>query len=230
MNYKLFKRFLDIIFAITLFLLLWPLLLVIAIIIKLDSNGTVVYKQKRYNGVDKTFNIYKFRTMKSGARTKMVKNHKNPKRLITKFGKVLRELHMDELPQLINIIKGDVSFIGVRPQQEKEQIFMLKNQPDWSERFGGSVGVISLERIINICPRMHKNIISSLKNADYLLEKKNRIDYDLYYVKNENFYNDVVLMFYLIGLIFEKTISVFIKREFKEFDNCDQRWKNRQLY
>ncbi|GAH40515.1 unnamed protein product, partial [marine sediment metagenome] len=141
-----------------------------------------------------------------------------------------RELHIDELPQLINILKGDVSFIGVRPQQETEQKWMLKTEPKWEKRFQGSVGVISLERIINICPSLQKYIISNLRDAEYLLEKKKRIDYDLYYVNVENLYTDMILMFYLFRLMYEKTISVFAKREFVEYDNCDKRWKDRKLY
>lgn len=211
-------------------LLLWPFMIIIALIIKLDSRGPAIYKQKRYIGVNKTFCIYKFRSMQMGARMKMEKEHKNPKKLITRVGKVLRELHIDELPQLINILKGDISFIGVRPQQEKEQKFMLKNEPNWEKRFEGSVGAVSIERLINIHPHIQERFVKNLTNADYLIEKVKRLDYDLYYAKNQSLYNDTVIFFYLIRAVLSKVYHAFFKREFCEYENCDKKWKNRKLY
>lgn len=228
--YKTLKRILDIIISPTLLAFLWPLMILIALIIKIDSNGSVLYKQKRYNGVSSTFTMYKFRTMQMGARRKMIEKNENPKKLITRIGKVLRELHIDELPQLFNILKGDISFIGVRPQQEKEQKYLLKNEPGWEKRFEGSVGAVSIERLINIYPHVQKRLVKKLTNADYLLQKEKRVDYDLYYANNQSLYNDTIIFIYLIRTVLSKAYHTFFKRKFSEYDNCDKRWKNRQLY
>ena len=165
-----------------------------------------------------------------GARRKMKSKNENPKKLITRVGKVLRELHIDELPQLYNILKGDISFIGVRPQQEKEQKFLLANEKDWEMRFMGSVGAVSIERLINIHPHIQARLVKKLQNADYLMEKEKRVDYDLYYAKNEKLYNDLIIFIYLIRTVLSKAYHTFFQKEFCEYDNCDQMWKNRKLY
>lgn len=230
MNYKTLKRILDILLALTMLLLLWPLMLLIALIIKIDSRGPVIYKQERYNGIDRKFVMYKFRTMQVGARRKMEKEHENPKKLITRFGKVLRELHIDELPQLYNILRGDISFIGVRPQQEAEYQWMLKCSKEWLDRFKGSVGAVSIERLICIYPAIQEKFVKKLKNADYLLNMQRREDYDLYYVKNECLYNDVIILMYLVRTILGKIYCTFITKQYCEYDSCDMKWKNRKLY
>lgn len=115
--YRIFiKRLFDIIFSMLGMVLLSPFLLSIAIFIKLDSKGSVIFKQKRI-GINKSyFYILKFRTMRadtpSDSPTHLLEN---PKNWITKFGLFLRKTSLDELPQLFNILKGDMSFVGPRP-------------------------------------------------------------------------------------------------------------------
>jgi len=115
--YKSFiKRLLDIAFSFVLLLFLSPLFLFISVIIKLDSKGPVFFKQERLGLNSKLFNIYKFRSMCVGAEqmgTGQYSFEGDPR--VTKVGKVLRATSLDELPQLINILKGDMSFIGPRP-------------------------------------------------------------------------------------------------------------------
>jgi len=114
--YSFIKQALDYIFAAIFTILLSPLLLVIAIAIKLDSPGPVLFKQRRVGKDRKEFDIYKFRTMKSDA-PKDQPTHllSDPYRYITKTGRFLRKSSLDELPQLFNIFKGEMSFIGPRP-------------------------------------------------------------------------------------------------------------------
>lgn len=116
MYQKMFKRVIDVVLSLLGLIILTPVLLLIIIAIKLDSKGPILFRQKRV-GKDKTlFNIYKFRTMKietpKDAPTHLLKN---PDSYITKVGKVLRKTSLDELPQLINILKGEMSIIGPRP-------------------------------------------------------------------------------------------------------------------
>ena len=113
--YQYIKRLIDIICSLCGLILLSPVFLIICIAIKLDSEGPVFFKQKRVGKNKKYFNIYKFRSMYT--KTPDLPTHllTNPEVFITKVGKVLRKTSLDELPQMINILKGDMSIVGPRP-------------------------------------------------------------------------------------------------------------------
>ena len=111
-----FKRCLDLILSIIGLILLSPLFIIICIWIKCDSKGPVFFKQKRVGRNKKLFGIYKFRTMYTDTPSEMPTHLlNNPDRFITKAGHFLRKTSLDELPQIINIIKGEMSIIGPRP-------------------------------------------------------------------------------------------------------------------
>ena len=114
--YPKIKRFLDFVISITGIVILSPLFLVIILLIKLDSRGPVLFKQRRIGVNKKEFNILKFRTMRIDT-PKDTPTHllDNPEVYITKIGGFLRKTSLDELPQIINIIKGEMSIIGPRP-------------------------------------------------------------------------------------------------------------------
>jgi O-antigen biosynthesis protein WbqP len=116
MFYLKFKRLYDTLGAFIGILLLSPLYFVIMILIKIDSKGPILFKQKRVGRHKKHFNILKFRTMKIDT-PKDTPTHmlENPEQYITRMGKFLRKTSLDELPQIINILKGDMSIIGPRP-------------------------------------------------------------------------------------------------------------------
>jgi O-antigen biosynthesis protein WbqP len=116
MFYLKFKRFYDTLGALIGILLLSPLFLIILVLIKMDSKGPILFKQKRIGRNKKHFNILKFRTMKIDT-PKDTPTHmlENPEQYITRMGKFLRKTSLDELPQIINILKGDMSIIGPRP-------------------------------------------------------------------------------------------------------------------
>ena len=116
MFYLKFKRFCDFILALISLIILLPLILLLMIIIKLDSKGPILFRQKRIGKQKKYFYILKFRTMHIDT-PKETPTHmlSNPQIWITKIGKFLRKTSLDELPQIINILKGDMSFIGPRP-------------------------------------------------------------------------------------------------------------------
>lgn len=116
MSYLKIKRLLDITICLLGFVLLLPLFLLIIVGIKLDSKGPVFFKQKRVGINKKHFNILKFRTMRIDT-PKDTPTHmlENPDQWITRVGKFLRKTSLDELPQIINIIKGEMSIIGPRP-------------------------------------------------------------------------------------------------------------------
>ncbi|MFF2018639.1 sugar transferase [Paenibacillus sp. NPDC058177] len=114
--YTFIKPIIDFVLALIGMLLLWPFFLIIALAIKLSSKGPVFFKQKRLGKNKREFYILKFRTMRTDA-PKDMPTHllKDPEYYITKIGKFLRKTSLDELPQIINILKGDMSIIGPRP-------------------------------------------------------------------------------------------------------------------
>lgn len=114
------KRVLDIIFSIILLIICSPLFFIISCVIKLDSEGPVFFKQRRIGKGNKAFIILKFRTMKPG--TPDLPTHLiNPSDYVTKIGKILRKSSLDELPQLFNILIGNMSFVGPRPSLYNQQ-------------------------------------------------------------------------------------------------------------
>lgn len=116
MYQKRFKRIIDVVLALLGLIILSPMFLIIILAIKLDSKGPIFFKQRRVGKNKKIFKIYKFRTMKvdtpSNAPTHLLKNSNF---FITKVGKFLRKTSLDELPQLVNIMKNEMSVIGPRP-------------------------------------------------------------------------------------------------------------------
>ena len=116
MLYPYVKRLLDIVFSMAGIIILSPVLIIISVLIKLDSKGPVLFKQKRVGKNKGEFFILKFRTMRTDTPKDMPTHMlKNPEAFITKLGKFLRKSSLDELPQIFNILKGEMSIIGPRP-------------------------------------------------------------------------------------------------------------------
>lgn len=114
-----FKRLFDILMALFLLTILSPLFLIVAIAIKIDSRGTIFYRQERVTQYGRIFRIFKFRTMIMDADQKgsLVTIGEDPR--ITRVGKIIRKYRIDEIPQLINVLIGDMSFVGTRPEVKK---------------------------------------------------------------------------------------------------------------
>lgn len=113
------KRLLDVIFGAILLVLFSPIFLILAIVIKIDSKGPIFYRQERVTIYNRTFKIFKFRTMVQNADIiGPLATVENDKR-VTRVGRIIRKVRLDEFPQLINIIAGDMSFVGTRPEVRK---------------------------------------------------------------------------------------------------------------
>jgi lipopolysaccharide/colanic/teichoic acid biosynthesis glycosyltransferase len=150
--YRPFKKIIEPVIALMYIIILSPLFLIISILIKKDSKGSVIFKQKRIGHNQKIFSIYKFRTMVENAE-KLKEKYKhldstdgpvfkigNDPRF-TKIGKILAKTSLDELPQLINILKGDMRFVGFRPPLPDE----VAQYKEWQlKRFEGYPGLTSL--------------------------------------------------------------------------------------
>ena len=159
MEYKVLKRCLDLLFSVILIIFLIPLFLIIGIIIKLNSKGNIFYSQKRIGKENKPFACYKFRTMHPKAkyllkkillqnpnlRNEFINNRKitNDPR-ITNIGKFLRFTSLDELPQIFNVLKGDMSFIGPRPIVKSE---IKKYGKNFKKAFSVKPGISGLWQV-----------------------------------------------------------------------------------
>lgn len=127
--YNKIKRIVDIILSSLGLIVLSPILLITAILIKLESKGPIIFKQKRAGKNSNPFYIYKFRSMRTDAPNKSTNDFTDADVFITKIGKFIRKTSIDELPQLINILKGDMSIVGPRPVilEEKSLIELRKD-------------------------------------------------------------------------------------------------------
>ena len=186
------KRIFDIIFSSLGLILLSPLFLAIYIIIKLDSKGPALYKQVRVGKGNCDFRILKFRTMKIGAEENFPLEKEQYYKQITKSGKYLRKYKLDELPQLINVLKGNMSFVGPRPVLRKfvdlytpEQMHVLDVRPGITD-------------FASIKYRNEYKILNSVKNpSEYYINviMQDKLALNLEYIKNQSLWLDIKLIF-----------------------------------
>ena len=132
------KRLFDFTVSLVLIIMLVPIFLIISIIIAIDAGNPVIYKQYRVGKDNRLFYIYKFRTMKNNTRLAATKDLTEADSVITKSGRFLRKTSLDEMPQLFNVLKGDMSFVGPRPliPEEKEIRILRKEYGIYSVRPG----------------------------------------------------------------------------------------------
>ncbi len=180
---KYFKRILDFIFAIVLFIITLPILLVVGILVRINLGSPVIFKQKRPGKNEKEFTLYKFRTMtdKRDDKGELLPDDER----LTKFGLFLRSTSLDELPELINIIKGDMSFVGPRPLLT--EYLDLYNEKQ-KHRHDVRPGLTGLAQV----------------NGRNLLEWEKRFGYDIEYVNNVSFKEDVKIVFKTISLVLNR--------------------------
>lgn len=189
--YTYIKRFLDILVSAVALVVLSPLLLLLALLVRLTSEGPAIFKQKRIGKDGKVFEIYKFRSMCVGAEGKGsgVYSGKGDAR-VTKIGKILRATSLDELPQFVNILKGEMSFTGPRPpltyhpwdysEYTKEQLRMFEVRPgitgwaqvngrkdvEWNRRIELNVWYVDHMSLWLDIKIMFMTVFKVLKNAD----------------------------------------------------------------
>ncbi|MDX9902146.1 MAG: sugar transferase [Aliarcobacter sp.] len=182
--YKLFfKRLIDFVVSFTLFIFLLIPFVIIAILIKLDSKGSVFYRQVRIGQDCKEFEIFKFRTMVSNAdQIGGYSTSKNDSR-ITKMGQFLRRTSLDELPQVVNVILGDMSLLGPRPDVLAQKINYTEKE--WIKRHIVKPGISGLAQ----CRNRH-NITNSARKK-----------YDLFYNRKVNFILDMKIIFWTLKVL-----------------------------
>lgn len=182
------KRLMDIILSVLLFLATWPLFIVTMILIKIDSSGPVFYRQVRTgkNGLD--FSIIKFRSMTTDAEKDGVQWAQKSDARITRIGKWIRLTRIDELPQIFNVLKGEMSFIGPRPERPEFNTQLEKEIPYYQLRHLLSPGITGWAQV-------KYPYGASVEDA---IEK---LQYELYYIKNYSFKLDMIIILKTIKIV-----------------------------
>lgn len=186
---QVMKRVLDVIISALMLLLASPLMAITAILIKLESRGPVIFKQERVGEGGKLFDIYKFRSMTTDAEAKtgpVWAIDRDPR--VTQVGRFIRKFRIDELPQLINILKGDMSFVGPRPERLYFVEILKKEIPYYGVRLTVKPGLTGWAQV-------SYSYGSSKEDA---LEK---LHYDLFYIKNLSLWLDVKVIFKTVRVV-----------------------------
>ena len=186
---KMIKRVVGLIMAFISLIVLSPLILLIAVAIKMDSRGSVLYSQERVGEDEKIFRLHKFRSMKADAEKEtgpVWASEDDPR--ITRVGRVIRKLRIDELPQLWNVLKGDISFVGPRPERPFFVEKLKQKVPYYKERFTVKPGVTGWAQIKYGYGASEEDALEKLK-------------YDLYYVKNMSLVMDLLVMFHTAKIV-----------------------------
>jgi O-antigen biosynthesis protein WbqP len=184
MLYKFLKRCFDIVFSIFLFIIFIPLWIIIPVIIKFDSPGRVIFTQKRVGMNSRHFRIYKFRTMKEGTPDIPTDRLKNQEYYNTRTGGFLRRWSIDEIPQLVNILKADMSFVGPRPALYNQPLLIRLRKENGVDKIRpGATGLAQI----------------SGRDAISIEEK---VKYDYKYVSKATFLLDIKIIFLTVKAVF----------------------------
>lgn len=188
---RLIKRAFDLIAASCLLLISLPFWFFIYIAIKLEDNGPVFYRQTRMGWGRKLFDVYKFRTMRIDAEKDGAVWAQKDDQRVTRIGKILRWTHLDELPQMLNVLIGDISLVGPRPERP-EFVMQLENQiPHYHVRHFIKPGFTGWAQI-------------RYRYARSVSDSQTKFEYDLYYIKNRSFVLDVLILLKTAQLLFRK--------------------------
>lgn len=183
--YALTKRLTDLLIAVPAVVVLLPVFVIIAVIIRLTSSGGALFRQERAGKEGKPFIFYKFRTMKTGIDPFGASPKSGEDVRLTKIGRFLREYSLDELPQLFNVLKGDMSIVGPRP-------LYISQIAEWNDRqkrrLEAKPGLTGLAQI----------------RGRGSLTKEEKLEYDVEYVEKAGWWFDMKVIFKTLGQIFAK--------------------------
>lgn len=176
------KRVFDIIMAIIIGIMTLPVMAIAAIIVRVESPGPIIYSQARVGEKGREFNVYKFRSMRNDAEKDGAKWAQVNDPRVTKFGNFMRKTRIDELPQLINVLKGEMSFIGPRPERRVFINELEKEIPYYNLRHMVKPGLTGWAQVMYPYG-------ASVEDA------KRKLEYDLYYIKSYTLSLDVIILF-----------------------------------
>jgi exopolysaccharide biosynthesis polyprenyl glycosylphosphotransferase len=182
------KRTMDILIALLLLIPLWPLMLVAVMLIKKDSPGPAIFKQTRVGEGKKEFTLYKFRSMVQNAETNGAMWAQKDDPRITQLGHWLRTTRIDELPQLINVLKGDMSLVGPRPERPEFVHDLEQVIPYYYIRHTVKPGITGWAQIMYPYGSTQEDAL-------------NKLEYELFYIKNMSLLLDVKILCRTIGVM-----------------------------
>ena len=196
-EHKVVKRIMDIIVSLIVLVIFSPILLIVAIAIKLTDGGTIFYKQERLTYNEKVFMLYKFRSMrmdseKNGARLSFKHDDR-----VTPIGKIIRKIHVDELPQLINILKGEMSFVGPRPERPEIAEQYYKEIPEFRYRLKVKAGLTGYAQIY----------------GKYNTTPYDKLKLDMYYIEHCTVLMDLRLILMTVKILFQKDSTEGVEKE-----------------
>lgn len=192
---KLAKRMMDIIVSLLMLVLASPVMLVIAVLIKREDGGKIIYRQDRVTLDSRPFHMLKFRSMREDAEKEGARlAGKNDDR-VTKVGRVIRNLHFDELPQLVNVLRGEMSLVGPRPERQEFIDLYAKRIPEFPERLKVRGGLTGYAQVY----------------GRYNSEPEDKIKYDLYYIYNYSLLLDIKLIILTVRILFQKENTEGVK-------------------
>ena len=205
------KRLFDLVCSLIILVLASPVFIIIPILIKLDSKGPVFYRQERYTKDLKTFRIFKFRSMYIDADPN--KPAEVGDKRITRVGKFIRACRIDEIPQVLNVIKGDMSLVGPRALMHGDVDHLLEIDPEYRYRFNVKAGITGLQQV------------KTNPGSNY----KEKLRYDLYYIVNYSLFLDIQILFETVLTVLKKemaagvetdtrTLQEYLKDSGKEFN------------
>ena len=190
-----FKRIFDVLLALGSLVLFAPVMLIIYVLIKKeDPDGDVIYAQERVGLNGKPFKLYKFRSMHMDAEAlntpQLYEGEDDPR--LTKVGKFIRAHHLDEFPQLWNVLKGEMSFVGPRPERQYYIDQIMEHNPDYVKLYALRPGLFSYATLYN-------------GYTDTMEKMLKRLDYDLQYLEDYSFWTDIKIIYLTsISIIFGK--------------------------
>ncbi|MBO8219533.1 hypothetical protein CU305_07680 [Prochlorococcus marinus str. MU1416] len=183
------KRFSEFFLSLLLLLILSPLIFLIAVLIKIEDNGPIFYSQIRNGFAGKSFRIYKLRSMKVNAEKNGIKWSSLNDERITKVGKLIRRTRLDEVPQLLSVLNGDMSLIGPRPERPEIDEMLSKEIPNYQLRYLVRPGLSGWAQV-------------SYPYGASVEDTKMKFSYDLYYIKNFSTLFDLLILLETIRLVF----------------------------
>ena len=190
-----FKRIFDVLLSLGSLVLFAPVMLIIYVLIKTeDPDGDVIYAQERVGLNGKPFKLYKFRSMHMDAEAlnapQLYAGEDDPR--LTKVGKFIRAHHLDEFPQLWNVLKGEMSFVGPRPERQYYIDQIMEHNPDYVKLYALRPGLFSYATLYN-------------GYTDTMEKMLKRLDYDLQYLEDYSFWTDIKIIYLTsISIIFGK--------------------------
>ena len=185
---ELLRQFTNVLFSIIALLILSPVIIILVILIRISGKGPVIYSQDRIGKNGKPFVIYKFRSMIYNAESGNPRLSGMNEERITRIGKFIRKYRIDEIPNFINVIKCDMAIVGPRPERRFFIDQIVERNPEFTKLLNVNPGITSWGQVK----------YGYATNVDEMLE---RLDYDLFYIKNRSLWFDVKIFLYTIVTI-----------------------------